>query len=63
MEGRQGRGSPRFGWLDGGEKDFSCQKNRLAEGNATRERKECAERTFEGMIVLMQFKEGGQFLT
>ena len=58
MEGLQGRGRPRFGWLDGGEKGFSCKGGRLAGGNATRERKECAERTCEGVIVLTQSEEG-----
>ena len=40
-----------------GEKGFSYQRGRLAGGNATRERKECVERTCEGVIVLTQFEE------
>ena len=60
VEGQQWRGIfSRFGLLDGSEKGFSChcQESRLAGGNATRKRKECAERTCEGMIVLMQFED------
>ena len=44
--GQQRRGKPRLVWLSGwDEKCFSCQEGRVAGGNATRERKECVERT------------------
>ena len=57
VEGQQRRGISRFGWLDGDKNGFSCQGSKLAGGNATHKRKECAERTCEGMMVLMQFEE------
>ena len=41
-----------------GEKGCSCKRGRLAGGNATHERKECVERTCEGVIVLTQSDEG-----
>ena len=41
-----------------GEKGVSYQGGRLAGGNATRERKECVERTCECDIVLTQSDEG-----
>ena len=41
-----------------GENGVSYQGGRLAVGNATRERKECVERTCEGVIVLTQSDEG-----
>ena len=56
VEGQQRRGIfSRFGLLDESEKGFSChcQGSRLSGGNATHKRKECTERTCEGMIVLM----------
>ena len=34
-----------FGWLDGVKRAFAIREVRLAGGNATRERKECVERT------------------
>ena len=40
-----------------GEKGDSYQGGRLAGGNATRERKECVERTCEGVIVMTQSEE------
>ena len=40
-----------------GEKVFSCLGSRLAEGNATFERKENVERIYEGAIVLTQSEE------
>ena len=45
----------KFDLLEGSEKGFSCHW--LAGGKATCKRKECAERTCEGMIVLMQFED------
>ena len=41
-----------------GKKGVSYHGGRLVEGNATRERKECVERTCEGVIVLTQSDEG-----
>ena len=55
VEGQQRKGRRRFGWLDGVKRVVAFQGVRLAGGNATRERKECVERTREVVIVLMQF--------
>ena len=40
-----------------GEKGVSYQRSRLAGDNATHKRKECMERTCEGVIVLTQSEE------
>ena len=62
LEGRLGIGKPRFGWLDGVKNGISYQGGKLAGGNATRKRKECVERTCEGVIVLTQSKESRWFI-
>ena len=41
-----------------GEKGVSYQVGRLTRGNANRERKECVQRTCEGVIVLTQSDDG-----
>ena len=57
MEGRQGRGRCRFGWLDGVKRALAIREVGLQEATQlTREKTE--ERTCEGVIVLTQSEEG-----
>ena len=51
VEGQQRKLRQRFVWLDGGEKGFSCQRDRLAGGITTCMREECVERTEEYKLV------------
>ena len=57
VEDQQGRGRPKFGWLDVVKKSSSCQGGRLAGGNAICENEEFVERTCEDVIVLTLSEE------
>ena len=57
VEGRQGTGRPRFGWLDGVKMALAISEVGLQEATQLARKKECVERTCEGAIVQTQSEE------
>ena len=59
VECHQGRGRPRFGWLDGRSGNiFTSQGGRLARGNATSEREKSVKRMCKVEIELKLSEKG-----